>query len=69
MIASHISNEPASKMLLETLHKDAFLTCDMCLGEGTGAVALFPLLDMACSVYEEMSTFEDNSIDAYQPLS
>ncbi|QOV20594.1 nicotinate-nucleotide--dimethylbenzimidazole phosphoribosyltransferase [Blautia liquoris] len=68
MIASHVSKEPATKMLLEALHKDAFLTCDMCLGEGTGAVTLFPILDMACEVYDKMSTFKDNSIEAYQPL-
>ena len=69
MIASHVSKEPAARILLEALHKEAFLTCDMCLGEGTGAVTLFPLLDMAKAVYEGMSTFEENSIDAYQPLS
>ena len=35
------------------------LTCDMCLGEGTGAVAAFPILDIANAVYSEMSTFSD----------
>ena len=55
-------------MLLEALGKEAFLTCEMCLGEGTGAVTLFPLLDMADAVYKGMSTFEEASIEAYQPL-
>ena len=68
MIASHVSKEPAAHMLLEALGKKAFLTCDMCLGEGTGAVTLFPLLDMADAVYEGMSTFAETSIEAYQPL-
>ena len=68
MIASHVSKEPAAHMLLEALGKEAFLTCDMCLGEGTGAVTLFPLLDMADAVYKGMSTFEEASIEAYQPL-
>jgi nicotinate-nucleotide--dimethylbenzimidazole phosphoribosyltransferase len=40
----------------------------MCLGEGTGAVAAMPILDMANAVYREMSTFEDIAIDAYQEL-
>jgi nicotinate-nucleotide--dimethylbenzimidazole phosphoribosyltransferase len=40
----------------------------MCLGEGTGAIALFPLLDMGLAVYHQMSTFEQIEIEAYQPL-
>lgn len=69
MIASHVSKEPAAVMLLNALEKEAFLTCDMCLGEGTGAVTLFPLLDMADAVYEGMSTFEEADIETYQPLT
>ena len=41
----------------------------MCLGEGTGAVALFPLLDMAAAVYGRMRTFQDIQIEEYRPLS
>lgn len=69
IIASHVSKEPAAHLLLEALGKDAFLTCDMCLGEGTGAVMLFPLLDMACEVYNCMATFAENNIEAYVPLT
>lgn len=68
MVASHVSKEPAAHMLLEALEKEPFLTCDMCLGEGTGAVMLFPLLDLAAAVYDSMSTFEETSIETYQPL-
>jgi nicotinate-nucleotide--dimethylbenzimidazole phosphoribosyltransferase len=39
----------------------------MRLGEGTGAVALLPLLDMALSVYEEMPSFDETGIEAYTP--
>ncbi len=67
-LASHRSKEPAGQMLLDTLEKEVFLTCDMCLGEGTGAVALMPILDMALSVYDEMSTFGDIQVNEYQPL-
>ena len=56
-------------MLLDALGKDPFLTCDMCLGEGSGAVALFPLLDMGMAVYRGMGTFDENNIEAYVPLS
>ncbi len=68
MVASHCSKEPAAHLILQELGKEPFLTCDMCLGEGTGAVALFPLLSMACAVYRSMSTFTENSIEAYKPL-
>lgn len=68
-IASHVSKEPAGRMVLDALGKDVFLTCDMCLGEGTGAVALMPLLDMALCVYQQMSTFDEIHVEEYQPLN
>lgn len=42
------------------------LHAGMHLGEGTGAVALFPLLDMACDIYEQMETFQDIKVEQYQ---
>ena len=36
--------------------------------EGTGAAALFPLLDMAAAVYTQMSSFDDIHVDAYEHL-
>ncbi|BCN32960.1 nicotinate-nucleotide--dimethylbenzimidazole phosphoribosyltransferase [Anaeromicropila herbilytica] len=68
LLPSHVSKEPAAKMLLNALDVKPFLSCEMCLGEGTGAVALFPLLDMALSVYNEMSTFQDIELEEYKPL-
>lgn len=69
MLASHVSKEPAAQLVLDALKLEAPLHCDMCLGEGSGAVMLFPILDMASNIYEKMSTFDDISLDAYQPLS
>ncbi len=68
MIASHVSQEPAAHMLLEALEKEAFLHGHMCLGEGSGAVGLFPLIDMAADVYGKMSTFCDINMEEYKPL-
>jgi nicotinate-nucleotide--dimethylbenzimidazole phosphoribosyltransferase len=68
ILASHVSKEPAGQMVLEALGKSPALTCDMCLGEGTGAVALFPLLDMANHIYREMSTFSEIDVAEYVPL-
>ena len=69
ILASHVSKEPAAKMLLKELGKHAVLHGEMCLGEGTGAVMLFPILDMALAVYHGMATFESTHIEAYVPLS
>lgn len=68
ILASHVSKEPAARLVLEHLGKDAVIHGDMCLGEGTGAVALLPLLDMAVKVYSSMSTFGDIEIDSYEEL-
>ena len=54
--------------ILEQMGKEAILHADMCLGEGTGAVTLFPVLDMAAAVYHSMSTFEDIHVEQYEEL-
>jgi nicotinate-nucleotide--dimethylbenzimidazole phosphoribosyltransferase len=68
LLPSHVSKELAGNMILEALGVKPFITCDMCLGEGTGAVSLFPLLDLGLAVYSQMSTFEQIEMDAYIPL-
>lgn len=68
MLASHISKEPGMRMILAALGLEAYLTCDLCLGEGTGAVAFMPVLAMAVEVYRRMSTFSDNQIEDYKEL-
>ncbi len=37
----------------------------LALGEGTGAVMMFALLDMALSVYKGRTTFDDISVSQY----
>jgi len=68
IIVSHVSKEPGMHILLKALGREASMTCDMCLGEGTGAVAFLPVLDMALAVYKKMSTFSDIHIDDYEEL-
>lgn len=68
MLASHVSKEPAGQLILEALGKDAPLHCDMCLGEGTGALNLFPLLDTGLAVYHGMSDFHNFGMEAYEHL-
>ena len=69
MLGSHASNEPAGRMVLEALGLHPFLFAGMCLGEGTGAVAVMPLLEMGAAVYRGMCTFEATDIEAYQHLT
>lgn len=68
IIPSHESKENGGKILLNAIGMQPYITCDMCLGEGTGATTLFPLLDMSLAVYKQMSTFDQIKIEAYQPL-
>lgn len=66
MIASHSSKESAMEDVLAALGKRAVIHADMCLGEGTGAVLMGPLLDAAKAVYDEMATFGDIEVEEYR---
>lgn len=66
LVASHLSGEPASGHVLDALGLEPMITSGMYLGEGSGAVAAMPLLDMALTVYNDMSTFADIDIAAYE---
>lgn len=66
MIAAHVSAEPAAKRVLEELELRPMITAGMRLGEGTGAVAALPLLDMALAVYDGMVTFDNIGMTAYE---
>lgn len=68
MIASHVSKEPAAHLILESMGKKALLHAEMCLGEGTGAAAVFPVLDMGATIYTDMGTFGDINMENYQEL-
>lgn len=68
MLASHLSGEPAGWPVLNALGVKPILQAGMRLGEGTGAVAVMPILDMAMSVYNG-DTFDDLQIEAYTPQS
>ena len=67
LIASHVSKEPAAGLLIKELGLAPLICAGMGLGEGTGAVAAMPLLDMALAVYRETATFEDIRVPAYKP--
>ena len=68
MLASHVSAEPAGALLLRALEKQPLITAGLRLGEGSGAVAAMPLLDMALAVYRECYTFAEGGIEPYTRL-
>ncbi|MDR1688969.1 MAG: nicotinate-nucleotide--dimethylbenzimidazole phosphoribosyltransferase [Clostridiales bacterium] len=59
ILPSHKSFEPGARIILEELNFSPVIDADMRLGEGTGAAALFPLLDMALAVYNNAATYDD----------
>jgi nicotinate-nucleotide--dimethylbenzimidazole phosphoribosyltransferase len=61
-LAGHRSVEPAHDVLLEHLELVPVLDLALRLGEGSGAVAALPLLQMAASVLAEMATFGDAGV-------
>ena len=68
LIASHLSAEPGAGHVMEALGLRPQLRLGMALGEGTGAVSVKPLNDMALRVYFDMPSFDNAGIEAYQPL-
>lgn len=69
MLPSHLSEEPAAGIIMNQLRLKPLLHAEMHLGEGTGAVLLFPVIDMAASVYYHAAAFEEIGILPYQRLS
>lgn len=65
LIASHLSAEPASQLVASALELDPPIRGGLRLGEGTGAVCLLPMLDMALALYNG-TTFAATGIDAYE---
>ena len=66
LLASHSGREKGSQMVLDMLGLVSVIHADMALGEGTGAVMLFPLLDMVMSVYNNGISFSDTDIAQYE---
>lgn len=69
LLPSHCSGEAAGGMLMEALGLHPVIQAGLRLGEGTGAVALLPLLDMALAVYRSAGSFADIGMEAYKKLS
>ncbi len=56
ILLTHMSEEPGMKVLIKELGEKAFLNMEMRLGEGTGAVLTYPMIDCAIDMINGMKT-------------
>ena len=66
MIASHAGREKGNSFTLSGLGLKPLLNGNMALGEGTGALMAFPVLDMALDFYNNAAKFADYQIEDYE---
>ena len=66
MLASHCGREPGMKYVLDELGLEPVIDAGLALGEGTGAVMLFPLLDAALALYSDGLEFEETEVEQYE---
>lgn len=59
MIASHLSEEPGMKYIMKELNLEPMLFINMKLGEGTGAVMMFPVIEGACNITGVVRKYPD----------
>lgn len=61
-IFAHQSNEKAHKVLLEQFNADPILSLNLRLGEGSGAILAYPLIQSACVFLNKMASFESAGV-------
>ena len=64
MLASHVSEEPGHKIMLDMIGLYPMLHMKMRLGEGTGAALAFLIIDAATKIQSEMATFESAGVSS-----
>jgi len=62
MIAAHVSQERGHRLMLEWLGLDPLLDLSLRLGEGTGAVLAFHLIEASARILCEMATFGEAGV-------
>ncbi len=65
MIFTHCGDESGHKRLLDAMGASALLHLGLRLGEGTGALCAFPIVDSAVRMMNEMNNFDNASITKY----
>jgi nicotinate-nucleotide--dimethylbenzimidazole phosphoribosyltransferase len=62
LIASHLSVEAGHTAICRKLELEPLLDLRMRLGEGSGAVLVFPIIEGAARILDEMATFEEAGV-------
>ena len=65
MIFTHCGDESGHKMMLDTIEAEPLLHLGLRLGEGTGALCAFPIVDSAVRMINEMNNFDNARITKY----
>ena len=65
MVFTHQGDESGHKMMLDIVGAKPLLQLGLRLGEGTGALCAFPILDSAVRMMNEMNNFENAKITKY----
>lgn len=66
LIPSHKGKEPAVGKLMRELGLEPVIDGKMALGEGTGAVMMLSLLEIALSIYRGRTSFSDIQVEQYE---
>ncbi len=64
-IFCHSGDESGHRLMLDRMGAKPLLSLGLRLGEGTGALCAFPVVDSAVRMLNEMGNFEDNKITKY----
>lgn len=62
LLFAHRSAEPGHRHLLRALDAEPLLDAGLCLGEGSGAAAVVPMLRVACELHNNMATFAEAGV-------
>ncbi len=65
MIFGHCGDESGHRRMLDALHVEPLLSLGLRLGEGTGALCAFPIVDSAVRMMNEMNNFHNAQITKY----
>ena len=65
MIFTHCSDESGHKRMLDLLEAEPLLHLGLRLGEGTGALCAYPIVDSAVRMVNEMNNFDNANITKY----
>ena len=65
MVFGHCGDESGHRRMLDAMGAKPLLSLGMRLGEGTGALCAFPILDSAVRMINEMNNFDNGNITKY----